>query len=196
MSTLPNRRYTPDEYLARERTAQVRSEYLAGEIFAMAGGSRQHGRIARNLIARLDEQLRNTPCEVFGSDMRVKVVRTGLYTYPDVTIACAELEFEDRDVDTLLNPRVIFEVLSDSTEAYDRGIKFDHYREIPSLTEYLLVAQAEPLIERLVRQPDASWRLTVFKGPDAVLALETVPCRLKLAEVYFKVSFGRDGEPA
>jgi Uma2 family endonuclease len=139
MSTAANKRYTPEEYLALERAAPFKSEYLGGEIFAMAGTSKEHVRIARNLIAALHDQLRNSPCEVFGSDLRVKVSRTGLYTYPDVTIACADLEFEDERVDTLLNPRVIFEILSDSTEAYVRGKKFHHYRQIPSLMEYVLV---------------------------------------------------------
>src|SRR5258707_11211141 len=139
MSAAPQKRYTPQEYLALERAAPFKSEYYRGEIFAMAGATRQHCRIGANLVARVDEQLRSTPCEAFGSDLRVRVLPTGLYTYPDVTVACGELEFEDRAGDTLLNPKAIFEVLSESTEAYDRGKKFDHYRHIPSLTEYVLV---------------------------------------------------------
>src|SRR3990172_3254645 len=189
MSPPKKNRYTPQEYLAWERAAEVKSEYLRGELFAMSGASREHSLISSNLIGEVRGQLRETPCEVHGSDLRVKVSPTGLYTYPDVTIACGELQFEDQVLDTLLNPKVIFEVLSDSTEAYDRGKKFDHYRQIPSLSEYVLVSQAEPLIERYVRQPDGSWRFTVLKGLEAVLELETVPCRLKLADVYFKVSF-------
>ena len=189
MSTAFKKRYTPDEYLVLERAAEFKSEYFKGEIFAMAGTSRQHCRIATNVVIHAGGQLRDTPCEVFGSDMRVKVDPTGLYTYPDVTIACGELEFEDQELDVLLNPKVIFEVLSKSTEAYDRGKKFDHYRQIKTLTKYVLVSQSEPLVERYVRQPDGSWRLTVLKDLDAVLELETVPCRLKLADVYFKVSF-------
>jgi len=189
MSTAPKKRITPEEYLALERAAEFKSQYFDGEIFAMAGASKEHVRIARNLTARTDEQLRDTPCEVFNSDMRMKISLTGLYTYPDLTIACDDLEFEDSLVDTLLNPKVIFEVLSESTEAYDRGKKFDNYRQIPSLTEYVLVSQTEPLIERFLRQPDESWRLTVYKGLDAVMQLETVPCRLKLADVYFRVNW-------
>ena len=195
MSTVQKKRYTPQEYLALERAAEFKSEYLRGEIFAMAGASRELSLIASNLIGEVGSQLRETPCEVHGSDLRVRVSLTGLYTYPDVTIACGELQFDDQFRDTLLNPKVIFEVLSDSTEAYDRGKKFDHYRQIPSLTEYILVSQTEPLIERYVRQSDGSWRLTVCKGLEAVLELETVPCRLKLADVYFKVSF-EPGVPA
>lgn len=189
MSAAPQKRYTPQEYLALERAAPFKSEYYRGEILARAGANRQHCRIGVNLVARLGQQLRPTPCEAFGSDMRVRVLPTGLYTYPDVSVACGELEFEDRAADTLLNPKAIFEVLSKSTEAYDRGKKFDHYRHIPSLTEYVLVSQTEPLVERFVRQPDDSWRLTVFRGLEAVLELEAVPCRLRLADIYFKVSF-------
>lgn len=189
MSSVAKKRWTPEEYLAVERSAEFKSEYCNGEIFAMAGGSRQHSRIARNLIARADEQLRNTSCEVFGSDMRVKISLTGLYTYPDLIIVCGDLRFEDQAVDTLLNPKVIVEILSDSTEAYDRGKKFDHYRQITSLNEYILVSQTEPLVERFVRQPDGSWQLTVFKGLDAIFELESVPCRLRLGDVYFKVPF-------
>src|SRR5437660_5469544 len=110
MSSVPKRRYTPEEYLTLERRAEFKSEYFNGEIFAMAGASRQHGRIGWNLTARVDEQLRESPCVGFGSDMRVKVSLTGLYTYPDMTIACGELQFEDKTVDTLLNPKVIFEI--------------------------------------------------------------------------------------
>ena len=189
MSTVPQKRYTPAEYLALERAAEFKSEYFKGEIFAMAGATRQHCRISANVVIETGDQLRETPCEAFGSDMRVMVSATGLYTYPDVTIACGELRFEDEQVDTLLNPKVIFEVLSESTEAYDRGKKFDHYRQIATLTEYVLISQSEPLVERYVRQPDGSWRLTVLKGLDAMLELETVPCRLRLADMYFKVSF-------
>jgi Uma2 family endonuclease len=196
MSSVPKKRYTPEEYLASECRAEFKSEYFNGEIFAMAGASRQHVRIGRNLIARIDEQLHETPCEVLGSDMRVKISSTGLYTYPDVTITCGELQFEDKSVDTLLNPKVIFEIMSDTTEAYDRGKKFDHYRQIQSLSEYVLVSQTEPLVERYTRQPDDSWLLTVFKGLEAVLELESVACRLSLADVYFKVSFESEAEKA
>jgi Uma2 family endonuclease len=194
MSSVPKRRYTPDEYLALERRADFKSEYFKGEIFAMAGASRQHVRIATNVIARVDEQLRDTTCEIFGSDMRVRVSPTGLYTYPDASIACGELQFEDDTVDTLLNPKVIFEVLSDGTEAYDRGKKFDHYRQIASLAEYVIVSQREPLVERFTRQPDGAWRMTVLKGLESVLELESIRCRLNLRDIYFKVAFGDEAE--
>jgi len=194
MSTAPKQRFTPQEYLALERAAASKSEYFGGEIFAMAGASREHSLIASNLVRELGDQLRETPCEVHGSDLRVKVAATGLYTYPDVTIACGELHFDDESNDTLLNPRVIFEVLSPSSEAYDRGKKFDHYRQMPALTEYVLVSQSEPLVERYVRQPDGSWRLTVFKGLAAAFDLESVPCRIALSDVYIKVAFRGVGQ--
>ena len=189
MSTAAKERLTPAEYLARERKAEFRSEYFAGEMFAMAGTTRQHARIMTNLVSRADQQLRDTPCDVFGTDVRVKVAPTGLYSYPDVIIACGDVQYEDEVLDTLLNPRVIFEVLSPSTEAYDRGKKFDHYRQIPSLTEYVLVSQSEPLVERFSRQSKGTWQLTVLKGLETALQLESVPCRLPLAEIYFKVPF-------
>ncbi len=189
MSTVSRKSYTAAEYLALERAAEFKSEYFGGEIFAMAGVTREHSLIVSNLLRVVGGQLLQGPCEVHGTDLRVKVSPTGLYTYPDVIIACGELQFEEMIHDTLLNPKVIFEVLSDSTEAYDRGKKFGHYRQIPSLLEFILVSQNEPTIERYVREPDGSWRLTACKGLDAVLELEAVPCRLKLADVYFKISF-------
>jgi len=192
MSTAPQKRFTPQEYLAQERAAVFKSEYLRGELFAMAGDCREHSLISSNLIRDAAGQLRETTCEVHGSDLRVKVSATGLYTYPDVTIACGDLQFDDEVSDTLLNPRVIFEVLSSSTEAYDRGKKFDHYRQISTLSEYVLVSQSEPLVERYVRQPDGSWRFTALKGLEGVLILETVPCRLELADVYSKLSFSEE----
>src|SRR5262249_28209470 len=164
MSTAPTRRISPEEYLAQERLADFKSEYLRGEVFAMAGASYPHTLIKDNLAQEAGTQLKSGPCRVLTSDMRVRVNATGLYTYPDVVIVCDEPEFEDAVFDTLLNPRALVEVLSDSTEKYDRGAKFGHYRQIPSLQEYVLVAQDRPLVERYVRQADNSWLLTVFEG--------------------------------
>lgn len=191
MASVPTQHLTPAEYLAKERKAEFKSEYLRGEMFAMSGGTRWHGRIAINLARYCDQLLEDQPCEVFGSDVRVKVSPTGLYTYPDLSITCDEPKFEDEVQDTLLNPRVIFEVLSKSTEAYDRGKKFGHYRQIDALKEYVLVSQTEPLVERYAREPDGSWRLTVYKGLDAVLELDSVPCRLSLADIYRRVDFAQ-----
>src|SRR5581483_8514282 len=163
MATAGKHLLTPQEYLARERRAEYRSEYYRGEMFAMAGASRAHTLIKDNVAAETRSQLKGGPCSVYTSDLRVKVEATGLYTYPDVVIACDEEQFEDNAFDTLLNPRAIVEVLSDSTEKYDRGTKFDHYREVPSLQEYVLIAQDRPRVERYVRQADGTWGLSVIK---------------------------------
>lgn len=189
MSSVPKRRLTPAEYLAIERKAEFKSAYFNGEMFAMADTSRWHVRASINLSTEIVRQLRDSPCEVYNSDMRVKISPTGLYTYPDLSIVCDGPRFEDDVLDTLLNPRVIFEVLSKSTEAYDRGRKFGQYRQIVSLREFVLVSQTEPLIERYLRQADGDWLLSEFKGLEAVLVLESVPCRVPLAEIYRNVDF-------
>jgi len=180
---------TPADYLARERRSEVRSEYLNGRVYAMSGASREHNRITINLSAMLHSRLKGKPCEPFSGDLRVKVSPTGLYTYPDVIVACGESRFEDEHVDTLLDPTVIIEVLSDSTEAYDRGEKFAHYRALESLTDYLLVAQDRPRIEHFVRQPDSRWLYSVIDGLDEQVEIATLDCVLPLAEVYERVVF-------
>jgi Uma2 family endonuclease len=141
------------------------------------------------LAGETRHQLKGSTCRVETSDLRVKVDATGLYTYPDVVIYCVRPRFEDETFDTLLNPRAIVEVLSNSTEAYDRGEKFTQYRQIPSLQEYIRVAQNRPLVERHVRQPDGSWLMTAFARVEPVLAFSTVPARVPLAEIYRDVSF-------
>jgi len=190
MSLQPQQRYTPEEYLALERKAEYKSEYLAGEIFAMSGASRQHNLIAGNVFASLHAQFRNRPCEVYMGDMRVKVSPTGLYTYPDVVALCGEPQFDDEQKDTLLNPTVIIEVLSPSTEAYDRGSKFGHYRKLTSLVEYLLISQDEPHVEHYVRQADNQWLLSETSSVQDAVQLPSVNCSLVLAEIYEKVEFG------
>jgi Uma2 family endonuclease len=190
MTSIPKRFVTPEEYLARERTVQFKSEYLNGEMFAMSGASRAHNLIAGNVNGELRGQLRDRPCEVYQSDMRVKVSRTGLYTYPDVAIACDGPQFEDAHVDTLINPTVLFEVLSESTEGYDRGKTFEHYRKITSLKEYVLIAQDECHVERFTRQPEGRWILWESDDPEAVLQLPSIGCELKLSEIYAKIEFG------
>lgn len=196
MSALPKQLLTPAEYLDRERKAEFRSEYLRGELFAMAGASFVHTRIANNLVVAFGNSFRDSPCYTLSHDMRVKVEATGLYTYPDVVVLCGPPQLEDARGDTLLNPQVIVEVLSDSTEQYDRGKKFEHYRRIPSLREYVLVAQDRPLVERFVRQPDETWVLTVFVGLTAEFALATAPARVPLADVYRGVEFPPEGPTA
>jgi len=187
---------TAADYLALERQAATKSEYLNGQIYAMSGASRSHNRITVNLTATLHSQLRSKPCEPFSGDMRVKVSPTGLYTYPDVVVACGEPRFEDPHIDTLLNPMAIIEVLSDSTEAYDRGDKFAHYRALDSLTDYLLVAQDKPRIEHYSRQPDGQWLYSVADGPDARMEIAAIGCALHLAEIYDRVEFPDFGQTA
>jgi Uma2 family endonuclease len=189
VSTAPTRKLSPQEYLVQERQADFKSEYLRGEVFAMAGASYEHTLIKDNLAGETRNQLKGGPCHVLTSDMRVKVSPTGLYTYPDIAIVCDPPKFEDEEFDTLLNPRVIVEVLSDSTEKYDRGDKFRHYRLVPSLQEYILVAQDRPLVERYVRQADDSWNLTAFEGLSQTFVFSSVPVRVSLAEIYAGVEF-------
>lgn len=189
MSSVPHQHYTFAEYLARERFAEYRSEYFQGEIFAMAGGSRRHARICDNLVARMLEKLRGGPCHPYSSSLRVKVEATGLTTYPDLSIVCGEEKFDDQEKDTLLNPRLIFEVLSPSTERYDRGRKFNNYKQIPTLEEYLLISQTDPRVERITRQGDIGWVLAVTLGLDATVDFPTLGCSLSLAEIYEGVDF-------
>src|SRR3989440_8660463 len=156
---------TPDEYLRLERQAEYKSEYLNGEIFAMGGASRQHNLITVNIGAEFNRQLKGKPCEAYSSDMRVKVRANGLYTYPDVIVVCGEPQFEDREVDTLLNPTLLVEVLSQSTERYDRIAKTSYYRTIDSLHEHLLVAQHEVRVEQSLRHPNGQGPQMHYKRP-------------------------------
>lgn len=184
-------RYTSQQYLELERKADYKSEYINGHIIAMSGASRQHNLITGNVFREVSQQLRGRPCEAYINDMRVKVSHTGLYTYPDVVIACGEIQFEDAETDTLLTPTVIVEVLSPSTEAYDRGEKFAHYRRLASLQEYLLVAQDKVRIERYVRQGD-QWILSEVSDLNDTLHLAAVDCTIALQDIYDKVQFIED----
>jgi Uma2 family endonuclease len=192
MSTQPVNRFSVEEYLTFERNSEIKHEYYAGEIFAMSGASREHNLIVWKLSSLLDAEIGKGDCEAYFGDMRVRVDRTGLYTYPDAVVTCDKPRFEDACVDTLLNPQVIFEVLSDSTERYDRGKKFNHYRQLDSLRDYVLIAQDEPLVEHYRRLPDKTWNLTVVKGLDATASIETIDARLPLSELYAKVNFGSE----
>jgi Uma2 family endonuclease len=189
MSTAPQRRFTEAEYLALERQATIKSEFCDGEMFAMAGAKRNHNLIVTNLVSELREQLRKKSCEVYNSDMRVKVARTGLYTYPDVVVVCGEPEFLDEEEDTLLNPTLIIEVLSDSTARYVRTFKAARYRKLPSLQQYVIVEQDEPLIEFYSRSPDDEWTLKDASGLTDSLTLKSIRCKLPLASVFEKVTF-------
>src|SRR2546423_9948471 len=174
---------SPDEYLRLERQAEYKSEYLNGEIFAMSGASREHNLLTVNIARELSQQLRGRPCESYASDMRVKVRANGLYTYPDVTVVCGEPQFEDKEVDTLLNPTLLVEVLSQSTERYDRIAKTSYYRTIDSLQEHLLVAQHEVRVEQYLRQPNGEWSLTQYTSSDAIVKLPSIDCSLRLTDV-------------
>ena len=184
MSSARKVHLSPDEYLALERKASVRSEYLDGDMVAISGGSREHNLIVTNVVGELRLQLKNRPCEIYASDMRVKVSETGLYTYPDVVVVCGPPRFEDAAVDTLLNPTLLIEVLSDSTESYDRGQKFGHYRKIPSLLEYLLVAQNQYRVEQFAAQPEGPWLRSEAGGLQGLIDLKSIQCSLQLAEIH------------
>lgn len=186
---------TPEAYLALDREADIKHQYYAGEIFAMSGASEEHNLIVVNLIAELRQQLKDKPCKVYPSDMRVKVNPTGLYTYPDVIVVCGEAQFDDEQFDTLLNPTILFEVLSESTSDYDRGGKFGHYRKLASLQEYVLVDQARTYVEHHTRQPDDRWLLAETDDAGDTILLESIDCQLALTEVYHKVPFDEDAAP-
>lgn len=188
MSVAPQKKMTEEEYLALERTAEFKSEFLAGEMYAMTGASRPHTLIVTNAVRELGNQLKGRSCEVYVADMRVRVEHTGLYTYPDIVVVCGEPRLADEHLDTLLNPTVIIEVLSPSTEAYDRGTKFAHYRELPSLREYVLVSQTHAHVERFVRQDGGpEWTLSAVRGQGGTLTLTSIGCTLPLAELYDRV---------
>lgn len=190
MSTNPATRLTPQEYLRIEREAEWKSEYLDGEMFAMAGASPRHAQITANLIRELGNQLLEGPCIVYDANLRVATDPQRHYTYPDVIVGCDPPEYVDTDLDTLTNPTFIAEVLSESTEKYDRGAKSERYRAVASLSEYLLVAQDRVHVELYTRQPDG-WALHEWNDPAAEIALASLGCRVKIAGIYAKVDFGQ-----
>lgn len=189
MSAQPKVFMTPEEYLAHERAAEYKSEYWGGEVFAMSGASRRHNIIVGNVVASFHSQLRGRDCILYPSDMRIRVSPTGLYTYPDVTVVCGQEQFADEEEDTLLNPTVIVEVLSPSTESYDRGKKFQNYRTIDTLQEYILIAQDSYRIEHYRRQDNQQWLLTEATKLEDAVHLPSISCELALANVYEKVEF-------
>jgi Uma2 family endonuclease len=178
---------TPEEYLSRERRAEYKSEYYAGQIVAMSGASREHNLIVTNLVTSLHQQLKGRPCEVYPSNMRVKMPATGSYVYPDVVVVCGEPVFEDDTFDTLLNPTVLIEVLSPSTESLDRGSKAQGFRLIESLSEYVLIAQDKVRIEHYIRQLDDRWVLIDIRFPEQIIQLASIHCQLAVREVYERV---------
>ena len=183
---------SPEEYLRLERQSEHKSEYVNGEIFAMTGASRKHNLVAGNIFREISQQLKSRQCEAYVGDMRVKVSATGLYTYPDVVVVCGEPKFEDKYFDTLLNPTLLVEVLSPSTERYDRIAKSSYYRTLDSLAEHLLVAQDEVRLEQYVKQPNGQWLLFESSSLDNIVELPSISCSLALRDVYDKVSLDRD----
>ena len=189
MSSQPQPRLSPEKYLEIERKAQVKSEYYAGEMFAMAGATYRHNLITFNIGGELRTRLRGRNCRVTGTDMRVCTGPEGLYSYPDIIVICDEPRFLDNQFDTLLNPVMIVEILSPSTKDYDRGSKFELYRMIESLRDYLLVAQDRPHVEHYARQPDSRWLLADANGLPAAVAVSSLGIELPLAEIYSLVNF-------
>ncbi len=189
MAAKPQGLLSREEYLALERRGEEKHEYFAGELVTTDGASFRHNLIQTRVLASLYQQLRGRPCEVTPSDLRVAIGALGVYIYPDVTVVCGEPQFEDAEQDTLLNPTVLVEILSPSTESYDRGKKFQHYRLIPSFREYLLIAQDQPLVEHYLRQAHNRWLLATFEQLGDVIALDSVGCTLALADVYAGIRF-------
>lgn len=190
--TLPleRRAFTPEEYLWLERKSEYKSEYVDGQIYAHAGASEPHNLIVAQTIAEFSSQLKGKPCRVYPSDIRVWLESINSYVYPDVTVLCGEPDFYDDRKDTILNPQIIVEVMSPSSESYDRTTKSEGYRSLASLTTYILIAQDKPLIEVFERQEDERWLLSSAKGLEASVDLSHIGCTLKLADVYAFVKFG------
>lgn len=193
MSTAARSYLSPEEYLEIDRAAEQKSEYVDGQMFAMAGGSRNHNLIVTNLARELSLALKGRPCEVYPSDLRIWIPENNRYTYPDASVVCGDPEFLDEHLDTLLNPTLIVEVLSPTTELYDRGKKFERYRSIESLQSYVLVSQDERRVEQYVRQADGRWLFSDTVGEEGVVSLPSIECELKLAEIYDKVILPGDG---
>lgn len=177
---------TEEEYLAFERTSPEKHEYVDGELFAMSGGTGDHAAISANLIRELGNALFGRGCRVHTSDMRVKIPATPRYVYPDASVVCSKPEYTDDTRDTLINPQVVVEVLSESTEAYDRGEKFASYQTIPSLTHYVIASQIKPRLEVFTRQDDGGWLLRSY-GPGELAALPSLSCSIEVDRVYTDV---------
>jgi len=187
--SLPKARLTAVEYLALERKTELKSDFYEGEMFAMGGGSQAHSLITMNIGGSLWQRLKGKPCRPYSNDLRILIPTTGLYTYPDVPVVCGPLDSTDHLKDTITNPAAVFEVLSDSTEAYDRGIKFFNYRTIPSLRYYVLVSQKNPVVEVYSRENDGSWKLVTYTTLDEVVALPQLQVELPLSEIYDGLEF-------
>ena len=186
MSTQPKPYLTPRQYLEIERDAGRKSEYYNGEMFLMAGGSRKHGKIIDNLSRSLGNSLDDKPCFAYSSEVRLQIPPSGLYTYPDIMVVCEPEQSSPEDQDTITNPTVIIEVLSPSTEGYDRGKKFGHYLQIPSLREYILVSQEEVRVDQFTIQAGGQHTFRSYNSLDSALELPSLGCALTLREIYRK----------
>lgn len=194
MTASAKRYLTEEEYLAHERASTIKHEFYQGVVYAMTGGKEPHNLIAGNAHASLHTQLRRRPCRVYQSDMRIKVFQTGLNTYPDVVVVCGQPQFTDAIHDCITNPIVIIEVLSASTERYDRGMKFQNYRTIDTLCDYLLIAQNDFHVEHFVRQQNNQWLLQEARGIEASLHIQSIECTLTLEDLFEKVDFEEDAQ--
>jgi Uma2 family endonuclease len=187
MASNPVTKVTEEEYLTIDRAAEVRSEFFDGEMFAMSGGSMRHAQLQANLHGELYVALRGSDCQAFTSDFRVRVSPGRIYTYPDVTVVCGRPLLVDERQDILINPAVIFEVLSPSTEYYDRGVKFQYYRAIESLTDYILVNQNEIRIEQYTRGEANTWTLRDYQRAEEELRIDSIGTSLLLARIYDRI---------
>ncbi len=183
-----------EEYLRREREAEERHEYDNGRIYAMAGESPNHSRVCVNVTGEVRARLKGKSCEAFSSNMKVCVIAAGKFYYPDLSVVCGEANYHDKEKDALLNPKVIIEVLSPSTEKYDRSVKFLAYQQIESLTDFLLISQDKPLVEHFERQAGGQWLYTPHKGLSESVPLPSIDCVLPLAEIYERVTFPPEEE--
>lgn len=187
MASLSKTYITAEEYLALDRKAEIKSEYYAGQIISFAGASKQHNLIVANVLAGIHRQLVDRPCNVYPSNLRVRISKTGMYAYPDVVVTGGPEQFADERNDILLNPIVLIEVLSESTANYDRGEKFENYRRIESLREYVIISQESPRVDQYMRQNDTQWLLTEFHAIEGKIQLISINCELTLKEIYAKI---------
>jgi len=188
VATQPISKITEEEYLRLERAADRKHEFVCGEIVAMAGSSVLHSLLAANWIAELGFKLRGSGCHVFTSDAQVRTPISGSILYPDLSVDCRKSQLSQSEYDVLTDPKLIIEILSPSTVNYDRGKKFELYREIPSLAEYILVHADTAHVEQFIRQPDASWVLREYRGLETSVAITSIECSIRLADVYSGVS--------
>ena len=187
MAVIPSPNLTPEQFLAYERSSPFKNEYQQGVVYAMSGASIRHVRLTRNLLNLFSQALDNYPCEPFGNDLRLWIEKSKVFTYPDILVICGKPATIDNELDTVINPTLLVEVLSPFTEAYDRGRKFAHYQTIPSLKEYVLVSQDEPRVERFLRQPDDTWSMTISSDLDGKVTFQSIEVTMPLAAVYKSV---------